>query len=697
VTSSFVRAGGVRRALRWLAGTLASSALAAAAFAAPVPQQRGNFHLDLRSAATGSALPFTVGQVLRKGDVPEGSTVVSDLAEFQCVVKNRWPDGSAKFAVLSGRADMTSGQVRRVQLHSGTPPQPQPDIGTGELKSRNISAAITYNLSGKAAWAGADWDTPAQTLTTGPQMSSWTYRKPLNANAYLVAWLEVRAYKGGRVEVLPWIENGYLRLKGGGEYSGTATFGLIGGGGFEQELHLLNHQRAVLASGSTLTYWVGGDPQLTPQHDTDYLMSTRQLPNYGAHTASNSPLFDRLASSYTPLAQADFPVYMGASGYHPSIGLLPEWDAAYLTSGADPRAWRAVMINGYAAGRYGIHFRDETTQRPIRFSKYPGLVVADGSGIYNTGSSSVNDYTAPVSGQSPPGYASSHHPSVGAMAYLLSGWNYHLEEAQFLATLNFLKQTDTIRGKTKGVLETTAGANTTRGAAWALRSLALAANFTPDGDALQTEFINSLESNIAHYHQRNVQTPSNPLGLVTPYSNYNGIDDPWESALWMDDFFTASMSYLKDLRVAGGGGARKLKEFLDWKFVSVTGRLGGSGAGAYSYQYAAQYIVPYAPHNDTDWKHGTGPWYPSWADVARAMDLPVTGAPGDPLVSGYPTDPTAYWGNLMPAIAYAVDNKAPGAAEGWARVTAASNWPEQDRAYDDDPVWSVRPRTAAQQ
>jgi hypothetical protein len=79
-----------------------------------------------------------------------------------------------------------------------------------------------------------------------------------------VAWLEVRAYKGGQVEVLPWIENGYLQVAGPTSKAGTASVSIGGTQRFSQSLSLLNHQRAVLASGSTLTHWYGGtDPKIT--------------------------------------------------------------------------------------------------------------------------------------------------------------------------------------------------------------------------------------------------------------------------------------------------------------------------------------------------------------------------------------------------------------------------------------------------
>jgi hypothetical protein len=128
------------------------------------------------------------------------------------------------------------------------------------------------------------------------------------------------------------------------------------------------------------------------------------VPNYRGNTSASSSLFSRLVTSYTPLAQSNFQTDMGATGYDPAIGLLPEWDVAYLTSGGDPRALRAVLINGYAAGRYGIHYRDETTNRPLRFSSHPNLVMSDGSGVVSIGSSSTGAYTPTPSGTSPPTY-----------------------------------------------------------------------------------------------------------------------------------------------------------------------------------------------------------------------------------------------------------------------------------------------------
>ena len=651
----------------------------------------GSLRLDLQSATGGTALPFTFGQALQQGQVPTGSSLVADVPAFQFVVKNRWPDGSAKFAILSGRADMTANTWKTIGLSVAATPAPTPTVSTADLAATGVTASVNFGSFGTATWNAGDWGSPVQTWVAGPEMSAFTYRKPIGSDAHLVAWLEVRAYRGGRVEVMPWIENGYLKVASPTSKAATATFTLGGTQRFSQALTLLNHQRAVLASGTTLTHWVGGDPQVTPRHDTAYLMSTRLVPNYRGVTTASSPVFSRIATSYTPLAQADNRVDMGDTGYSPSIGLLPEWDVAYLTSGGDPRAYRAVLINGYAAGRYGIHYRDETTNRPLQFSRYPNLVMSPGSGVAFIGSSSIDSYTPAPSGSTAPTYDSPHHPSWGYFAYLLTGWNYYLEESQLVATANFLKQNDTTRQLGKGVFESASGTNTTRGAAWAIRTLIQAAAITPDDDALRNEFVTSVTENINYYHGRYVAIPTNPLGLVQTYDHYTSTD-PWQSSVWMDDFFTASFGYLKDLQVYNTAAQTKLDQFLAWKYRSIVGRLGGSGDTEYSYRYAAQYILPYAPSNSANWSTGAGPWYADWGQVARAMGLANSGNLGDSLVSGYPDEATAYWGNLMPAIAYAVDHGAAGASTAWNRIVSASNFPTQAAAYNDNPVWGVKPR-----
>ncbi|MEP6653787.1 MAG: hypothetical protein ABJA82_10530, partial [Myxococcales bacterium] len=58
----------------------------------------------LSSATGGSRLPFTVGLVFKKGDVPLDFGL--DLQTAQVEVKRRWNDGSVKHAMISGHVDL---------------------------------------------------------------------------------------------------------------------------------------------------------------------------------------------------------------------------------------------------------------------------------------------------------------------------------------------------------------------------------------------------------------------------------------------------------------------------------------------------------------------------------------------------------------------------------------------------------------
>ncbi|OWW22240.1 hypothetical protein [Noviherbaspirillum denitrificans] len=659
----------------------------------PAPVLSASFQVT--AAQAGNNLPFTIGHAFRKGEIPAGSSAIGNIPELQVVPKNAWPDGSVKFAIVSGLTSFTAAGPKTIGLGIGQA-STAVALSLADLKATGISAAIGAGNFGSAAWSGTDWDAPFMEWIRGPFMSSWIYRKPVGSDAHLVGWLEVRLYKGGAVEVLPWIENGYLTVAAPTNKNATYSFTLGGTQRFSAAFDLLNHTRTVLVSGTALSHWLGSDPKLTPTHDKAYLQAARLVPAYRGQLSSTATFWSSLAQTYTPLQQGNYPAGMGTAGYHGSIGLLPEWDAAYLAS-SDLRAYAGVIVNAYSAGRYGIHFRDERTQRPLRFSSYPNLVLDGSSGLAGTGASSKNTYTPTATGTTPPTWNSTHHPSVGFMAYLLTGRFYFMEEVQFAATVHYLKNTDTQRQFSAGVLLSNAGANTTRGAAWATRTLAQAACITPDSDtALRGEFLASLESNVNFYHGRYVAMANNPLGFVQPYSDYttNG-DGKYFEAAWMQDFFTASYGYALDMDLPlSATGKTRMREFFAWKARSIIGRLGGTAPTEYLYRDAAVYTVAIAPSDTPDYTGGTGPWFADWGQAYTATTgSPNSGIAGD-LRGGYFPDATSYWGNLQPAIAYAVEHSVPGALDAYRRMTGAANWPLLVSSMNTQPVWSVRPRNA---
>jgi hypothetical protein len=170
----------------------------------------------LLPAATGTAQPYCLGFGFRAGDVPAGSSLVCDAGELQVSSKNHWPDGSLRFALLAGALPATAGPATTVQLRLAdvAAASVAPPMGTGKLRGVGLAVQVHAGAFGTASWTDADWDAPIITWVSGPLMSSWIYRKPIGSDPHLVAWLEVRVFASGDIEVLPWVENGFLRVAG---------------------------------------------------------------------------------------------------------------------------------------------------------------------------------------------------------------------------------------------------------------------------------------------------------------------------------------------------------------------------------------------------------------------------------------------------------------------------------------------------
>jgi hypothetical protein len=670
--------------------------------------QGGRMSFSVQSPTAQALAPVALGFAFRRGDVPAGSSVAANQGTLQVTPRNLWPDGSLKFAQLAWRGAVSSAPAN-VQLFvasaaTGTA------LTLADLQATGIVASIGCGSYGTVSWSGSDWASPfvfetAQSAwVSGPLMSSWIYRKPVGSDPHLVAWLEVRLYAGGAVEVLPWIENGYLRVAAPTSKAATFTFTLGGTQRFSAAITLPHHCRTPLVSGTTLSHWLGTDPRVTVQHDASYLMATELVPSYRASVASNAAIVTALPATYTPLQQGSF-TYDGdgmtSAGYQEPIGLLPQHDVLYLTSPGT--AYAAVVRNGYSAGRYAIHYRDETTNRPIRFSQYPTLGLPNGSGFHDNGSAGV--YAPAPSGTAPRTWDCAHAPSVGFMAYLATGRWYFMEEVQFAATANHLGKgsVPALRDGAKGLVKPEIGAWQTRAAAWQWRTLAQAAALTPDVDAtLQNEFRTVVQFNVDNLYDTYVAQPNNPFGFIQSAATYgNGgtaVVPPWQQ-----DFFTAATGYALALQLPMSDTHRgKLASFFAWTARSIVGRLGD--ASGFWYINGDPYVLRISNAVLPDYATGAGPWFSSWSEVYAALPAALTtasspntwiGSIEGTLCGEIMPGERAMWGNLQPAIAYAVRFGVSGAAAAYQRMTAATNWNAYLAASNVAPVWSVMPALGA--
>src|SRR5262249_50232785 len=140
-----------------------------------------------------------------------------------------------------------------------------------------------------------------------------------------------------------------------------------------------------------------------------------------------------------------------------------------------------------------------------------------------------------------------------------------------------------------------------------------------------------------------------------------------------------------------------LADMTDWNAVRdyayqfPVGLLGTGGTDGYCFTQASQYTLKVADAASNDLKTT----YDSWGTVyAKMFNSATCGNVLQGSSGGSPESAaTGYYGNLMPALAYAVDHKAPGAAEAWARFTGAMNFSTvKNSEFQNVACWGVVPR-----
>jgi hypothetical protein len=401
------------------------------------------------------------------------------------------------------------------------------------------------------------------------------------------------------------------------------------------------------------------------------MVGSQLVPNYWKHGPSDS-ILDGLYQSYRPLEKGDWTTRMGNGGYQAQIGLLPKWDALYVNSSGDPRAYKSVLANAETLNSYPIVWADSTTDQPIVVSDWPNWTSsgANAGGDYNYSAGSLS-------------WELSHHPSGGYLAYLLTGDYYYLETMQYQSALLYLSNTSS-----RGDGEARILGGETRGKAWSVRTIGQLAGIAPDGPIV--DGLAAVLRSTVNAWQAKLQTPGlsklgyfSAYGAVWPgFAHGNG-----QAAPWMQHFWMQSLGHIADLEPLAD--MTNLVTVRDHLYQGVVGILGDNGPENYCFNDAAKYTIKVSPVDNVD----PTLWYDSWGQVYEATFGRPNTACGNTL-NGYIADAeTTYWGNLLPAIAYAVEDGTPGAAEAWARLTGADNWPAIENAgFENTPIWGIVPR-----
>ena len=615
--------------------------------------------LGLFSPSWRPNAPYTRGVTFAPGAVPRGAYALVEQASVMPLAT--YADGSLRLARVSGyvpaslvKAGASQNVTIPVKL-AASPPAP--------LFFRHEAPPVVVTTEfGTARGNGA-------MLTVG-------------SDAHMRVKVEHIAYPNGEWESTVIIENGFLKVPGSADRSGQVKVELGGKTVLDQKIVLEAHCRAKLG-----TFWTGcDDPRITPTVDRAALEAFG-LPHYGTRAIPEYVLTS-LAQSFPSGSPGDGSPTLGITGYQARIGLLPDHAARAIVSN-DARAIRNTLANADTAFHWPVHYRDETTGRPVRFDHHPWLSIsASGHGDY------------PANGTGPqtlhPDIA--HLPQQLLLAYLLTARDLYLEEMIFWDAWVYMTNTDTGRRGAEGLFRAEAGANQTRGTAWGLRSrcqlLAVLPSDHPNFPAVKA----SVEANFAMFRGRYVDgsfdetglsydsfargDAKNDLGLFLGFDRMNpdgiygiGGGEHWGDG-WMNSFVVQMLGHAFDLKlpVSEKAGA-DLKSARDHGYRFIVGLCGDGSPGSFDYRRFDVFALPVGKAVNNKLV-----WYRSWGEVWKNYTVKLPPLPDDKIIRYHDSNnamtewASGFAGNHLPALSYAVKHGAPGAREAYARVTASDSW-----------------------
>ena len=608
--------------------------------------------------------PVMAGIVFPRGAVT-GDIKASDPGLY-VTIKRTWNDGSIKHAVVSGVATADQEVTFTRGAHTGTA------LTHADIQAAGPTAVVDLGVYGSVSLADLIVSAPHRTWISTPGMVESHYRADV-AGTSLMVWFHVRHWSDGSTWVRSVVENPVMIRTDALDYTYDATVTIDG----VQAESLTGHVH-YRNTAWTADRWIGATQHdVVVRHDTAQIQATDLTPPYGMASAIDEAALDVLPVSHTVGGTLLYTTSMGAGGFQKQIGLLPNWEAQYLVSG-DDRAWRSVRAHVNAILTYPVIWRNadheilKPTDNPL--GNYGSTGAHGGTG--NLGPAEANWETA-------------HHPSVGYLCYLLTGDHLALD-AMTGQCATLYQQLSTSTGSSVNRISR----SQTRGTAWFIRTVGQAAAIVPDDHINKQDLQAWLDGNAQYARDRSTDDPTavdSQLGYPWTWSTYNP-NAPLKVAPWMHNFWIAAMGHVSDLEPLAD--MTDFNRLRDWMYRGTVGIL-GDDAG-YCFTLAGNYtlgvsdeIVPNFGQRDAS------QLYQSWDDVWLATHGPTPpgcdNTLGGTSGSNPSSAPTGYWGNLLPAIQYAVKHNAPGAAVAWDRLAAADNYADIANAgWSSTPVWGVK-------
>jgi hypothetical protein len=567
----------------------------------PVTSGGGGTALAHETLSAGWA---TFGQVLPQG-AARGSLKLGDLTT-QTDVKDRWADGSIKFAIITayiptaGVYDLTAG--------------PAP---SGSFTPTIPTAAVHFTIDGVTYTAALPRTVSNDLWLNGPLVTEWRWTvTPVTANGtpqpFLRVTFDTSAYADGSDRVEVTVAND---LDQAGDTKVTYDVNVTANG------RVLFQQSDV--TQFYMTEWhksfdIGhAEAQVLP--DLQPAFQTGALPRYLSQVPTGTDTTQGVYSGDWPMAgQQLFGILEGgaldpnmtAHGGRPELGPYPDWAAEFL---AHPTFSQEafVLANGDLAGSWPVHLQEPGggsytgigALRLPSIDERPGFWLDSGSSqeypwIEKNGVWVPAPYRQRSSGANGPagdprladrGYLypdNAHQPSLAYIPYLLAGDRYYSDQMAAWANFGLLSTFQdgfyNARGGSQGLL----ASNEVRGIAWVLRNLSDAAAFLPDTDPVKAYLTQRVLNNL-QWLNNYAATASKPLGVawLGTRPGPGATASPGDQvgvALWAHNYVAWAIDHANALGFQGGDLERnQIAQFQLSLFTSTS----------YDWHYAGPYVL----------------------------------------------------------------------------------------------------------
>jgi hypothetical protein len=497
---------------------------------------------QLSSAVSNRYVTF--GHAFAYGHVPAGKQLVAKVGSQEILLqvdkKTTHGDGSLKFAVVTAKLDSLGGGQ---SLQSGLFTVSSAPVGatltpSDVLRIANYDFVVnitmggqTYSASARAALQAAVTSGNVETYLSGPFVTEFNVRSNLTAN--LDAEFDIRIYANNEIRTEVTVTNSYGFVSGMADRTYDVTLTQAGQVVYSRaglkHVPYSNWHRNFVSGGSAMNVFI--------KHNRAYYAQTRLVPNFnpdGAPTEAyiQSRRVDLNSASCGPMGTGTLTPYMPTTGLRDDIGFLPVWDAVYFTS-MDVRARDWVLCNANAAASIPYHVA-ETSGLPFRVTDHPSLWLD-----YRGQSNANKLASAFATGSSPFTPETAHMPSLGYSAYLITGDRVYLQETLFQVGAVIGMTWNSPRQNGKGII--VSDAEEARAAAWNLRTLANAAEITPDSHSQKAYLMTLLDNNLTYLNNHFTGAPAQAQGEIHGY-----LYGPHRKGLapWQQDFLAISLGQI---------------------------------------------------------------------------------------------------------------------------------------------------------